>query len=924
MKNLLVISLSLFFLLPVARPQERSNNIISGTYNNLPFDEFAKQVKEQYNITIFYESEWIEDITVTVSGDSIPLATLLNRLLKPKGVHFFDKKNGQIFITGNRKIDDSALRKLIISREEPDSVVIDDNRILSSVSYEKRVNMVRIGKADEREASGNSLLSGRVTSSSSGEPVIGATIYVKGTNKGVITNTEGFYALQVDAGSSITLNVSCLGMEKETYFVVINSSGVLNIEMSEMLVDIQEVLVRSGKHENVRGIQMGFQRIAIKEIKTVPVVMGERDILKVASMLPGVHKVGEGAAGLNVRGSSSDQNLFLVNEIPVFNTGHLFGFFSAFNPDMVSDFNLYKSNFPAEYGGRLASVFEVSTRKGNKKKFGARGGINPITGSLLVETPVVNDKVSVIFGGRSTYSDWILNRIKDKDIQSSYASFYDLMSGIHILPDDKSSLQIFGYYSKDKFTLAGTNDYRYENRGSSIMYNRQLNEGWKLELAGVVSQYRNYRANRDIVTSSYEHEFLVNYKELKAKITGLRFINQRISFGGNFIIHNLNHGIYQPMGNESLISAKDFGKEKGIEYAFYLSDEYKITDNLTLYGGLRYSLFNYLGPKDIYSYANGLPRELTNITDTTSYTKGESIANYNCLEYRMSLNYELHSDLSLKMSFNRMRQYIFMLSNTIAISPTDRWKLADLHITPPIANHVSFGVYKNYNKSAIETSAEFYYKKTKDIVEYKDGADLTINPYFETSILQGDQNSWGAEFLVKRNAGRFTGWMSYAYSRSLISVDSEDSWDQINNGITYAANYDKPHSLNFVGNYRFSRRFSLASNLVYSTGRPITYPTGIFYINGIEGISYSNRNEYRIPDYFRIDVSINFEGNLLKRKLAHGSWMFALYNVTGRKNAYSIYFKNEGGRINGYKQSIYGVPIFTISYNFKLGNYAVE
>ncbi|MBA7590711.1 hypothetical protein ES708_32841 [subsurface metagenome] len=290
----------------------------------------------------------------------------------------------------------------------------------------------------------------------------------------------------------------------------------------------------------------------------------------------------------------------------------------------------------------------------------------------------------------------------------------------------------------------------------------------------------------------------------------------------------------------------------------------------------------------------------------------------------MSLNYKLYSDLSLKVSFNRMRQYIFMLSNTIAISPTDRWKLADPHIIPPVADHVSFGVYKNYNKSALETSAEFYYKKTRDIVEYKDGADLTVNPYFETSILQGDQNSWGAEFLVKRNAGRFTGWMSYTYSRSLISVDSEDPWDQINNGITYAANYDKPHSLNFVGNYRFSRRFSLASNIVYSTGRPITYPTGIFYINGIEGISYSNRNEYRIPDYFRVDVSITFEGNLLKRKLAHGSWMFAVYNVTGRKNAYSIYFKNEGGRINGYKQSIYGVPIFTISYNFKLGNYAVE
>lgn len=924
MKKLLVISLSLFFLLPVARPQDRSNNFISGTYNNLSFDEFARQVMEQHNITIFYESEWVENVTVTASGDSIHLATLLDRLLRPEGVHFFDKKNGQIFITGYRKIDDSALRELIVRREKPDSVFIEDNRIIGNISYEKRVNRVRIGKADEREASGNSLLSGRVISSSSGEPVIGATLYVEGTTNGVITNSEGFYALHVDAGSSIILNVSCLGMEKETYFVVINSSGVLNIEMSEMLIDIQEVTVRSGKNENVRGIQMGFQKIAIKEIKTIPVVMGERDILKVASMLPGVQTVGEGAAGFNIRGSSSDQNLFLVNEIPVFNTGHLFGFFSAFNPDMVSDLNLYKSNFPVEYGGRLASVFEISTRKGNKKKFGARGGISPITGSLLVETPVVNDKVSVIFGGRSTYSDWILNRIEDKDIQNSDASFYDLMSGIHILPNEKSSIQIFGYYSKNKFNLAGTNDYRYENLGSSIMYNRQLNEKWKLEVAGVFSQYRNYQANRDFVTRSYDHEFIVDHKGLKAKITGFRFINHKISFGGNVIFHNLNHGKYRPLVKESLRIVNDFGKEKGIEYALYLSDEYRITDKLTLYSGLRYSFFNYLGPKDIYTYTDGLPRELYNITDTTSYAKGKSIVNYNGPEYRMSLNYKLYPDLSLKVSFNRMRQYLFMLSNTIAISPTDDWKLVDPHITPPIADQVSFGVYKNFNKTALETSAEFYYKKTRNLVEYKDGTELTLNPYFETAILQGDQNSWGAEFFIKRNAGRFTGWMSYTYSRSLITVKSNDSWDQINNGITYTANYDKPHSLNFVGNFRFSRRFSLASNMVYSTGRPITYPTGIFYVNGIEAISYSNRNEYRMPDYFRVDVSINIEGNLLKRKFAHGSWMFAVYNITGRKNAYSIYFKNEGGRINGYKQSIYGVPIFTISYNFKLGNYAVD
>jgi hypothetical protein len=713
-------------------------------------------------------------------------------------------------------------------------------------------------------------------------------------------------------------------MEKKTYFVAINGSGVLNIEMTEKLVDIQEVVVRSEENENVRGIQMGFQRIDVKEIKTIPVVLGERDILKVANLLPGVQNVGEGSTGFNVRGSSSDQNLFLLNEIPVFNTGHLFGFFSAFNPDMISDFNLYKSNFPVEYGGRLASVFEVSTRKGNKKQFGARGGISPITGSLLVETPIIKDRISVILGGRSTYSDWILNRIENQDIKNSDASFYDLMSGIHVHLDERSSLQLFGYYSKDKFRLASTNSYRYENRGSSILFQRRLKEWLKLEFAGIISQYRNYHANGEIVSRSYKHEFVVNHRELKTKLTGLWFSNHKLSVGGNVVFHNLDHGIYQPLGNESLLPVNDFGKEKGTEWAVFLADEFTITDRLTLYGGLRYSSFNYLGSKDIYTYLEGLPREINNISDTTRYENGEKIINYNGPEYRLSLNYKLYHDLSLKASFNRMRQYLFMLSNTIAISPTDDWKLVDPYITPPIADQISAGIYKNFNRWALETSAEIYYKKAKNIVEYKDGADLSLNPNFETSILQGNQKSWGAEILVKRNAGRFTGWISYTYSRSVMQVKGSDPWDQINAGRKYASNHDKPHSLNLVGNFKYSRRFSLASNVVYSTGRPITYPTSIFRIGDIEAVNYSNRNEYRIPDYFRIDLSIVVEGNLLKRKFAHGSWMFTLYNITGRKNTYSIYFINENGKINGYKQSIYGVPIFTISYNFKLGNYAVD
>ncbi|MDX9772047.1 MAG: TonB-dependent receptor [Bacteroidales bacterium] len=924
MKRGITISLLAVIMGSLSLAQSGGDITIAGPFKDISFSMFAKQLSSRHNIYIYYRDEWVEDIVVDLPGDTILLFHALNDILNPHGIKYFDRGNGQIYLTGERDIVKTSMGQITPPEEKPEREPAADSRITENVSYEKRAKRHIVGRGGERDASGAAIITGHVRSVTSGEPVIGATVVESGTSNGTISSSDGFYALNVSSGRDITLDISCLGMEKETYFVTVNSSGTLNIEMTEKLIDIQEVVVRTGKHDNVRGIQMGFQRLAVKEIKSIPVVMGERDLLKVANMMPGVQTVGEGSAGFNVRGSSSDQNLFLLNEIPVYNTGHLFGFFSAFNPDMISDFNLYKSNFPVEYGGRLASVFEFSTRKGNKKKFGARGAISPVTGSLLFEVPVVKDKVSVIAGVRSSYSDWILNRLDDRELRESNASFNDLMTGIHIMPDSRSSLQIFGYMSNDRFNLAGNSNYRYSTRGASILYDRQLSDGWKINIAAVHSRYINFQDNLTYVSQAYEHEFSLSHDEVKARLTGFKYADHTIVAGGNFILHNLNQGTLIPASTWSSVAERDFGKEKGAEYALFISDEYRISDKLTLYTGLRYSFFDYLGPNEVYSYAPAMPMEVDNIIDTTYYGNGKRIVNYNGPEYRLSLNRELAPNLSLKISLNRMRQYLFMLSNTVALSPTDRWKMVDSHTRPPVADQVSIGIYKNINSRALETSAEIYYKNTHNVVEYKDGAELTSNPLIETAILQGRQNSYGAEFLVRRNAGRLTGWISYTWSRSLITVDSEYQWGQINRGMAYAANYDKPHALNLVGSYKVSRRLSLASNLIYNSGRPITYPTGLFYLDGIEVVNYSYRNEFRIPDYFRVDVSLSIEGNLIKRKFAHGSWMFAVYNATGRRNAYSIYFKNEQGVIKGYKQSIYGVPIFTVSYNIKLGNYAVE
>lgn len=890
------------------------------------FDTFARELREQHQIYLYYKPEWVKDLRVAYPlPDSLDMEDFLSRLLEPAGLEYYKRGSHQFFITGTKRIsrDDFVFRDSASTIRQAGEDEIAE-AYFGSYSYDNAVTKVVVGSGDGSNQSVNSVLSGRVVSATTGEPVIGATLVIEGSNQGTYSDAEGAYNMSVETGSNFTLKVSSLGMREKSFLVDMRSSGQLNIEMNESLIDIQEVIVRSGKNDNVRGMQMGFQRLQMKDLKTIPAVMGERDILKVANMMPGVQTVGEGAAGFNVRGSSADHNLFLLNEIPVLNTGHLFGFFSAFNPEMVSDFNLYKSNFPVEYGGRLASVFEISTRKGNKKEFGARAAISPITGSVMMETPIVKDRSSAILAARSSYSDWILKRIDNPDINNSDASFNDVMAGVHVLTGSKGSVQFFTYYSKDNFKLAGTNRFNYQNLGASLIYNRKIDDRWSMKASAVFSDYANYHSNEEQPSQAYQHEFNVRSQQLKFALTGFPALKHRVGAGVDLILHQLDQGIYRPYGEESLFAENDFGNENALEYALYAFDEFSISDKLTLYGGIRYSLFNYFGPKTVYQYLENQAKEIENIVDTISYASGKSIAHYSGPEYRLSFNYEMRPDFSMKFSYNRMRQYLFMLTNTVSVAPTDRWKIVDSHIKPPISDQISFGLYKNSNNAALETSAEVYYKTGRNIVEYKDGADLTSSPRFETLVLQGRQESYGAEFMIKRNAGRLTGWISYTYSRSLITVDGEQSWEKINQGITYPANYDKPQSFNFVGNLKLSRRINFSSNVVYSTGRPITYPTGVFYVDGMQVVNYSQRNEFRIPDYFRIDLSMNIEGNLRKRKFAHGSWMFSVYNLTGRKNVYSVYFKNENGNINGFKQSIYGVPVFTISYNIKLGNYAVE
>jgi len=904
--------------------------VFSGDFRQTPFLQFAEQLEQENRVRFFFKPEWVEDIRISATGDSLLLSEVLEESFLGTTLRFLITEHLQIFITQDIPLISKLPFQIAVAEETGPGESLDNRSEYIQVerTYLEgrttgKAETIIIGSEAQNVTGDRVVISGQINDSQTNEPLIGASIYIEELKRGAVSDIHGQYSLVLNPGRYSAV-ISCMGMKEIRYFLQVYSNDRFNIKMESRIIPINEVTVTADQYHNVRGMQMGYERLNIKSIKEIPVVMGEKDVIRVIQMMPGIQSVGEGAAGLNVRGSAADQNIFYINKLPVYNPTHLFGFFSSFNPDIIKDFSFYKSNIPASYGGRLASVFDIATIQGNQKNFMARGGISPVTGHLAVEGPIVRDKASYVLSGRSTYSDWILKQIKDPAIRNSNAFFYDLTANVNVEPNEKNLVRAFVYSSHDRFRLAETNEYRYSNQGGSIGWRHRISPALSSDLTAVVSNYGFSTVDQSFPLVAYSHTYEILHNEVKADLSWFAGQKHRLTFGAGAIFYNLDRGDVLPYGEDSKRNPVKLGKERGVETGIYIADEIRLHPKLTLYGGLRISGFALLGPATVQLYHPDGPRDSANVVGNVEYGKGEIIRSYLGPEPRIALNYLAGTNSSFKLSYNRIRQYLFMLSNTIAISPVDQWKLVDYHIKPPIADQVSAGFYKDFPEQGLNSSVELYYKKTRNLVEFKDAAHFLSSPNIETEVLQGDQEAWGIEFMLKKNTGKLNGWISYALSRSIVTVDGGQPWEQINAGEPYPSNYDKPHSLNLVTNYRTSRRVSFSANLVYSTGRPLTAPKDIYYINGQPFVNYSRRNEYRLPDYFRIDFSMNIEGNLKARKLAHSYWMFSVYNLTGRKNAYSVFFTSDEGNIQAYKMSIFGSPVITISWNFKLGNYATE
>ena len=905
--------------------QETKSDVISGDFYQMPFDQFVKKIELQSPYYFYFDATQISNLTIDISVKKAHLPSLLDKVFEDTDFYYVIDKQNNVFITKGFQLPTSLGSGLpVMSKEVRKANNRNDTSELATGNEPPLQNvpqisvdnkLYEIGLKVNEIPRGSTNLAGYIRDSKTGEAISGAMVYVNNPLIQVTSDQFGYYSIILPAGRHV-LNIMSPGKFDTKRQLMLYADGKFNIEMQEKVLQLKEVRIELGKELNIRGTTMGANKIDIASMKQIPTAFGEVDVLRAVLSLPGVKSVGEASTGLNVRGGATDQNLILFNGLNIFNPSHLFGFFSAFDPDVIKDVTLYKSSIPANYGGRVSSVLDITSLDGNTKKLSGSAGIGPLTGKLTLEGPLIKDRTTFVAGVRTTYSNWLFNLLPD-DYKKSKASFQDGTIHISHKVNSNNNIYINGYMSGDKFNLNSDTAYQYQNKNANIKWKHNFNNRFYGVFSLGTDHYNYEVGSEGNPVNAYALSYSIGQQKLNADFSYFLNNKHRISFGLSSLYYSIKAGSFVPVGKESLVNPDVIEKEQALESAFYVSDKYEINPDLSVEAGIRFSVFNYLGPKNVVSYAPGLPLQESNIIGTDSYSAGKFIKTYGGPEYRLSARYTLSESSSIKASYNSLRQYIHMLSNTTAISPTDIWKLSDPNIKPQQGSQVSLGFYKNFKSNTIEASVEVYYKWINNYLDYKSGASLIMNHHIETDVFKTRGKSYGAELMIKKATGKLNGWFGYTYSRSLIKQNDPLAGELINDGNFYPSNFDQPHNTNLISNYKLSHRFSVSFNASYSTGRPITLPVGVYDYAGSARLLYSDRNGYRIPDYFRTDVSVTIDGNHKIHQLTHNSWTFGLYNITARKNAYSVYFVSENGSIKGYKLSIFGTAIPFLTYNIR-------
>jgi hypothetical protein len=761
-------------------------------------------------------------------------------------------------------------------------------------------------------------ISGQIKAAESGEAQIGASIYVKEIANGTASNVYGFYSLTLPKGQ-YTLVASYIGFETITKTLELSANTKLDFELLETSKALSEVTVKAEKVEdNVKSIEMSVNKLNIKTIQKMPAFMGEVDVIKSIQMLPGVTSVGEGAAGFNVRGGSIDQNLVLLDEAPVYNSSHLFGFFSVFNPDAVKNVQLVKGGISAQYGGRLASILDVRMKEGNEKKLEVNGGVGLIFSRLSIEAPIIKDKASFIIAARRSYFDFLAKPFLKEDLKENKLNFYDLTAKVNYKINDNNRVFLSGYFGKDNFGGPTTQiGFNWGNATSTLRWNHVFNQKLFFNFTTFYSKYDYLVINGKSKTDGFEWSADIVNSSVKPEFTFYANPKNTIKFGAQTLYYDFDPGKAKvvTLGNTNNVALPH---KYALESALYFENEQQIGNNLSLQYGLRYSNFNYLGKGYSYEYKTDVIGESKILVSTKAFNSGENIKKYGNFEPRFSAKINLRENSSIKASYNHTAQYIHLLSNTTASLPVDIWTPSTNNIKPQIADQVALGYFKNLGSDdkTIEASIEIYYKKLQNQVDNIDGSSLLLNEHFEADLLSGRGRAYGVEFQLKKSKGPLTGWLSYTLARS------ERQTDGINHSKWYDNRYDKRHNLNITTAYQLKPRVQVAANFAYNSGSPSTFPTNRIELQGwivpqnVDG----SRNNYRIPAYHRLDLSLTLKTKQKLGSKVESNWVFSLYNAYNRQNPLTVFFqtnKDNPQKTEAINYSLIGSVLPGVTYNFK-------
>ncbi len=748
------------------------------------------------------------------------------------------------------------------------------------------------------------VLSGHITDAATGEDLPGATVLIDGSAKlGTATNSYGFYSITLSGGKHL-VRYQYVGYLSQTIEINLTENKKLDVELAGQTLELGNVIVTGERPDrNVSSVEMGNVKMAPKDVEKIPVIFGEQDIVKTIQLTPGVKAAGEGNSGFYVRGGGIDQNLILLDEAPVYNASHLLGFFSIFNSEAIRDANLMKGSIPAEYGGRASSVFDIKMKEGNLKEYGVAGSIGLISSNLAVEGPIVKDKGSFIVSARRTYADVFLMFSNKEDLQNTKLYFYDLNLKANYKINANNRIYLSGYFGRDDFGFSDEFGFDWGNATGTIRWNHIFTEKLFSNTSFIVSNYSydiNILGDVDVTIGSQ-----IDDLNLKQDFTWYANPQNTVKFGGNAIYHKIMPGEITASENSG-INPETISTRKAIEWAAYISNSQSISQQLKLYYGLRLALFSNVGPGEFYEFNDDGELKYTSEIDNFEFVKTQG-----GLEPRLALNYMLNSKSSLKTSYNRIYQFLHLLSNSTTTTPTDLWLPSSNNVKPQIADQISAGYFRNFKDNEYESSFEVYYKGLKNQIDYKNGAELVFNSTVEAELVFGRGWAYGAEFMFKRNFGRFNGWVSYTLSRTMRQ------FDEINNGKPFPARQDRIHDLALVGIYQITPKWSLSATWVYYTGNAVTFPSGKYEIDGLTVGYYTERNGYRMPPYHRLDLGLTWQHK--KTEKFESSWNFSVYNVYARENAYFIQFRQneKNPAITEAVQFAIFKAIPSVSYRFK-------